>query len=98
MCDKNLARLTLQALAPCTCTIDQLSLSPSLPLSLYHLMVSLHSPPQEGVEATLYKEPYGVVGCITPWNFPLMQAVVKVGWIGLACGPHCYSCTRSLRQ
>ncbi|CAJ1372425.1 unnamed protein product [Effrenium voratum] len=23
-------------------------------------------------------EPLGVVGCITPWNFPLMQAVLKV--------------------
>ena len=23
-------------------------------------------------------EPYGVVGCVTPWNYPLMQAVIKV--------------------
>lgn len=23
-------------------------------------------------------EPFGVVGCITPWNFPLMQSVNKV--------------------
>ena len=28
--------------------------------------------------ATIIKEPYGVVGCITPWNYPLMQAVNKV--------------------
>src|SRR5262249_24386839 len=25
------------------------------------------------------KEPVGVVGCITPWNFPLHQVVAKVG-------------------
>ena len=29
-------------------------------------------------QATIDKEPVGVVGCITPWNFPLMQAVNKV--------------------
>lgn len=34
--------------------------------------------PEEGVSAKLRKEPLGVIGCITPWNFPLMQAVVKV--------------------
>uniref|UniRef100_A0A7S2SHB5 Aldehyde dehydrogenase domain-containing protein n=1 Tax=Rhizochromulina marina TaxID=1034831 RepID=A0A7S2SHB5_9STRA len=34
--------------------------------------------PEDGVSSHLTKEPVGVVGCITPWNFPLMQAVVKV--------------------
>ena len=28
--------------------------------------------------ATIDKEPFGVIGCITPWNYPLMQAVNKV--------------------
>eukprot|EP00913_Durusdinium_trenchii_P035777 g33478.t1 len=28
--------------------------------------------------ARIAVEPLGVVGCITPWNFPLMQAVLKV--------------------
>ena len=34
--------------------------------------------PEDGVEGRLLREPVGVVGMITPWNFPLMQAVVKV--------------------
>ena len=34
--------------------------------------------PESAVSASLLREPIGVVGCITPWNFPLMQAVVKV--------------------
>jgi len=28
--------------------------------------------------ARIENEPLGVVGCITPWNYPLMQAVMKV--------------------
>eukprot|EP00445_Apocalathium_hangoei_P000102 CAMPEP_0203839358 /NCGR_PEP_ID=MMETSP0359-20131031/127_1 /ASSEMBLY_ACC=CAM_ASM_000338 /TAXON_ID=268821 /ORGANISM="Scrippsiella Hangoei, Strain SHTV-5" /LENGTH=552 /DNA_ID=CAMNT_0050753379 /DNA_START=30 /DNA_END=1688 /DNA_ORIENTATION=- len=28
--------------------------------------------------AQLVQEPLGVVGCVTPWNYPLMQAVMKV--------------------
>ena len=32
----------------------------------------------EPFRAHLVKEPAGVVGCITPWNYPLMQAVLKV--------------------
>lgn len=28
--------------------------------------------------ARIESEPLGVIGCITPWNFPLMQAVLKV--------------------
>lgn len=32
----------------------------------------------EGFTSRVVKEPVGVVGCITPWNYPLMQAVVKV--------------------
>eukprot|EP00123_Amoebidium_parasiticum_P015337 comp22910_c0_seq1/m.36246 comp22910_c0_seq1/g.36246 ORF comp22910_c0_seq1/g.36246 comp22910_c0_seq1/m.36246 type:complete len:506 (-) comp22910_c0_seq1:565-2082(-) len=36
-------------------------------------------------DATLYKEPVGVVGCITPWNYPLLMAVQKVA-AALAAG------------
>eukprot|EP00930_Biecheleria_cincta_P004009 TRINITY_DN104909_c0_g1_i1.p1 TRINITY_DN104909_c0_g1~~TRINITY_DN104909_c0_g1_i1.p1 ORF type:complete len:568 (+),score=116.78 TRINITY_DN104909_c0_g1_i1:56-1705(+) len=28
--------------------------------------------------AQVIQEPLGVVGCVTPWNYPLMQAVMKV--------------------
>ncbi|MGB6104664.1 MAG: aldehyde dehydrogenase family protein [Pusillimonas sp.] len=28
--------------------------------------------------STVYREPIGVVGCITPWNFPLNQITLKV--------------------
>src|SRR5699024_10999693 len=31
------------------------------------------------------REPVGVVGCITPWNYPLYQLVIKVG-AALAAG------------
>ena len=34
--------------------------------------------PEDGITAVLRREPLGVVGAITPWNFPLAQAVVKV--------------------
>jgi len=36
-------------------------------------------PPGEGdFTARVEREALGVVGCITPWNYPLMQAVIKV--------------------
>merc|ERR1719336_1737478 len=28
---------------------------------------------------TVVKEPVGVVGCITPWNYPLNQITLKIG-------------------
>jgi hypothetical protein len=31
-----------------------------------------------GYTARVVPEPCGVVGCITPWNYPLMQAVNKI--------------------
>eukprot|EP00418_Pyrodinium_bahamense_P046111 CAMPEP_0179200840 /NCGR_PEP_ID=MMETSP0796-20121207/99954_1 /TAXON_ID=73915 /ORGANISM="Pyrodinium bahamense, Strain pbaha01" /LENGTH=499 /DNA_ID=CAMNT_0020905397 /DNA_START=45 /DNA_END=1542 /DNA_ORIENTATION=- len=43
---------------------------------------ALPLPANEGGEgdfhARIQHEPVGVVGCITPWNYPLMQAVLKV--------------------
>ncbi len=35
-------------------------------------------PNPDQVDFTL-REPYGVVGCIAPWNFPLFLAILKVG-------------------
>jgi len=34
--------------------------------------------PDDEFGSLLMKEPEGVVACVTPWNFPLMQAVFKV--------------------
>ena len=28
--------------------------------------------------STTYREPVGVVGCITPWNYPLGQVIQKI--------------------
>lgn len=37
-----------------------------------------HVPVQPGLDNTTTYEPYGVVGSITPWNYPLTNAVTKV--------------------
>jgi acyl-CoA reductase-like NAD-dependent aldehyde dehydrogenase len=42
-------------------------------------------PVQEGAFTYTTREPIGVVGAITPWNFPLMLAVWKIA-PALACG------------
>jgi aldehyde dehydrogenase (NAD+) len=42
-------------------------------------------PIQDGAFAYTLREPVGVVGAITPWNFPLMLAVWKIA-PALACG------------
>ena len=33
---------------------------------------------EEGVRSRIVHDPVGVIGMVTPWNYPLMQAVVKV--------------------
>lgn len=38
----------------------------------------LQLPPDADFSGRVEREPLGVVGCVTPWNFPLMQAVMKV--------------------
>jgi acyl-CoA reductase-like NAD-dependent aldehyde dehydrogenase len=35
-------------------------------------------PNPDHVDFTL-RQPYGVVGCIAPWNFPLVNAILKIG-------------------
>ena len=47
-------------------TQSYIDLAPSLPL--------VETLPQ----STVYREPVGVVGCITPWNYPLGQIIQKV--------------------
>jgi betaine-aldehyde dehydrogenase len=43
--------------------------------------------PEAGVTASLVAEPLGVVGAITPWNYPLAQAVAKAApaWAAGCC-------------
>jgi acyl-CoA reductase-like NAD-dependent aldehyde dehydrogenase len=38
-----------------------------------------HALEQEIGNSLIVKEPIGVVGCVTPWNYPLHQVVAKVG-------------------
>src|SRR3954453_625324 len=40
---------------------------------------------EDGSEGLIVKEPIGVVGCITPWNYPLNQIGAKVAY-ALAAG------------
>ena len=47
--------------------------------------VSIPVPPGAKYQAYTLKEPVGVVGAITPWNFPLNMAVWKIA-PALACG------------
>lgn len=41
-------------------------------------IVKTHPFSESAANAHIIKEPVGVVGCITPWNFPLHQIAVKV--------------------
>lgn len=34
---------------------------------------------EPGANAVVVREPIGVVGCITPWNYPLFQIALKIG-------------------
>ncbi|TDC36810.1 aldehyde dehydrogenase family protein [Micromonospora sp. 15K316] len=52
-----------------------------LPLTVLHSYVELaaHSSVEETVgNSTVVREPVGVVGAITPWNYPLHQVVAKL--------------------
>lgn len=39
----------------------------------------------DGATSVFLREPFGVIAAVTPWNFPLLQAVVKIA-AGLAVG------------
>ena len=59
-----------------------------LPYKSFHSVASVVSefPFEERIGNSLVvREPVGVVGCITPWNFPLHQIAAKVAW-ALAAG------------
>jgi acyl-CoA reductase-like NAD-dependent aldehyde dehydrogenase len=44
-----------------------------------YVQIAQEFPFEEQIGAsTVYREPVGVVGCITPWNYPLHQVVAKV--------------------
>lgn len=49
-----------------TRTQSYIDLAPKVPL-VEHMVAS-----------TVYREPVGVIGCITPWNYPLGQVIQKV--------------------
>ncbi|MFC6154801.1 aldehyde dehydrogenase family protein [Nocardioides yefusunii] len=49
------------------------------------LAATLDEPPQEVGPSLVVEEPVGVVGAITPWNFPFFQVSLKVG-AALAAG------------
>lgn len=67
-----------------------LSSSTQVPLPLYHLGVAIEVlknfqfEEQRG-QTLIVKEPIGVCGLITPWNWPLNQIAVKV-FPAIACG------------
>jgi betaine-aldehyde dehydrogenase len=51
---------------------------PTLVMSSYAEMLNEYAFEEEIGHSLVIKEPVGVVGCITPWNFPLHQVVAKV--------------------
>lgn len=44
----------------------------------YARMIREYALEEEVGNSVVYKEPIGVVGCITPWNYPLHQVAAKV--------------------
>ena len=42
------------------------------------------------VMSTVLREPIGVVGCISPWNYPLLMALWKVSWECGGKGPQIF--------
>ncbi len=65
------------------------SVQAGLPVAImgsYAELVKEHVSEEQVRNSTIIKEPIGVVGCITPWNYPLHQIVAKVaGAIAAGC-------------
>lgn len=59
-------------------TMIQAGLPASLPATYAKLARELVWQERIGSSAVV-REPKGVVGCITPWNYPLLQVIAKVG-------------------
>ncbi|HKA21966.1 MAG TPA: aldehyde dehydrogenase family protein [Blastocatellia bacterium] len=51
---------------------------PALVMGNYAKLLSNYSFEEQIGNSLVLKEPVGVVGCITPWNYPLHQVVAKV--------------------
>ena len=51
---------------------------PATNIGLYGKFIRDHPLEEELGNSLIVKEPIGVVGCITPWNYPLHQIVAKV--------------------
>src|SRR5438067_5294491 len=52
---------------------------PAMVMGSYAKLLSEYKFEEQIGNSLVVKEPVGVVGCITPWNFPLHQVVAKVG-------------------
>jgi aldehyde dehydrogenase (NAD+) len=66
------------------------ALQVGLPVGTFRDIASLAEElarPERIGHSTLVREPIGVVGCITPWNYPLHQIVAKVApaWLAGNC-------------
>ena len=51
---------------------------PAMVMGSYAKLVADYSFEEQIGNSLVVKEPVGVIGCITPWNFPLHQVVAKV--------------------
>lgn len=51
---------------------------PAMEMGFYATMLADYSFEEQIGNSLVVKEPVGVIGCITPWNYPLHQVVAKV--------------------
>src|SRR5213592_2464964 len=51
---------------------------PAMVMGSYAKLLGDYSFEEQICNSLVVKEPVGVIGCITPWNFPLHQVVAKV--------------------
>ena len=52
---------------------------PAMVMGSYAKMLDGYAFEEQIGNSVVVKEPVGVIGCITPWNYPLHQVVAKVG-------------------
>src|SRR2546421_6262905 len=51
---------------------------PAMVMGILEKLIGEYSFEEQVGTSLIVKEPVGVVGCITPWNYPLHQVVAKV--------------------